>query len=229
MEQLIKRRSLAVVAIAALGLIGYALDTSGAIAGGEPTACETVSLSFVQKTVGLSHSTLLRDHSNLEDTSGEEPAELPQAAHSECGIGLWSGATPKSRAETFAKARVGQAAQAGVDAWAPNGESPFVNEWENNGFGELTAGFLKGRLQVLLGLPGRAKPLNPAGNGYSGAGLLIKAGGIAHGLEAAAGCWWDVGTHRAICMFTEEAEGKPVVTHLNALAKKIVPNFLGAP
>ena len=229
MEQVMKLRGIAVVATTALALIGCALAADGAIAGGEPVACETVSLSFVGKTVGLPHATLLRDHSNLEDTSGLEPAELPQAAHSECGIGLWTGKTPKSRAAIFAKGRAGQAAQVGVDVWAPNNESPFVNEWESKGFGELTTQFLKGRLQLLLGLPGRAKPLNPEGDGYSGAGLTIKATGAAHGLEAAAGCWWDVSTHRAICLLTEEAEGKPVVAHLNALAKKIVPNFLGAP
>jgi hypothetical protein len=229
MEQLIKRRGIAVAVITAFALIGYALAAGGALASGEPTACETVSLSFVQKTVGLSHSTLLRDHSNLEDTSGLEPSELPQAAHSECGIGLWSGQAPKTRAASFAEARVGQAAQAGVDVWAPNGESPFVSEWESKGFDELTASFLKGRLQVLLALPGRAKPLNPEGDGYIGAGMTIKASGIAHGLEAAAGCWWDKGTSRAVCLFTEEADGKSVVEHLNKLAKKVVPNFLGAP
>src|SRR6185312_17431191 len=164
MERLVKHRSIAIVVTTALALIGCSLAAQGALAGGEATACETVSLAFVQKTVGLPHSTVLRDHSNLEDTSGLEPAELPQAAHSECGIGLWSGATPKSRAEIFAKARAGQAAQVGVDVWAPNTESPFVNEFESKGFSELTTDFLKGRFQVLLALPGRAKPLNPGGD-----------------------------------------------------------------
>jgi hypothetical protein len=229
MEQLMNRRGIVVVVVTALALIGSALAAQGAIAGGEPTACETVSLSFVQKTVGLPHSTLLRDHSNLEDTSGLEPAELPQGAHSECDIGLWSGSAPKSRAAIFAKARAGEAAQVGVDVWAPNPESPFVNEWEGKGFNELTTGFLKGRLQLVLGLHGLAKSLNPQGDGYIGIGLTLKATGIAHGLEAAAGCWWDKGTSRAICLFTEEVEGKPVVDHLNTLAKKIIPNFLGAP
>jgi hypothetical protein len=229
MKQLMKRRVTAVVAITALASIGGAVNAAGAIAGGEPTACETVSLSFVQKTVGLPHSTLLRDHSNLEDTSGLEPSELPQAAHSECDIGLWGGKAPKTRAAIFAKARAGQATQVGVDAWAPNPESPFVDQWEGKGFNELTTGFLKGRLQLVLGLHGLAKSLNPQGDGYIGIGMTLKATGIAHGLEAAAGCWWDKGTSRAICLFTEEVEGKPVVDHLNALAKKIVPNFLGAP
>jgi hypothetical protein len=193
-----------------------------------PTACESASLSFVQKTLGLPHSTLLRDKNNLEDTSGLEPGEIPAAFHSECDIGLWSGAPPKSHAETFAKARAGQAAQVGVDVWAPNTDGPNAESYEKNEFTKLTEGFLKGRF-ALLGVPGLAKPLNPNGDGYIGAGVTIKAGGPAHGLEAAAGCWWNVGTHRAICLFTEEAIGKPIVNHLNKLASKIVPNFMGAP
>jgi hypothetical protein len=229
LEQIVKRRLLGVLVLVVLSLIGLAIAAAGAIAGGEPTACETVSRAFVQKTVGLPHSTLLRDANNLDGTSGLEPSELPHAFHSECAIGLWSGAAPKSHAAIFPKARAGQAAQVGVDVWAPNSESPDVAEWEEHEFDKLTEGLIKGRFQVLLQLPGRAKALNPKSEGYSGAGLTIKASGSAHGLEAAAGCWWDVGTHRAICMFTEEAEGKPVVDHLNALAAKIVPNFLGAP
>lgn len=197
-------------------------------AGEEPTACESVSLAFAQKTLDLKHSTLTRDHSNLEGTAGEEPSELPHAVHTECGIGLWSGKKPGSRAATFKKARNGQAAQVGVDTWAPNDESPGVGEWEGKEFDELTAGFLKSRFHFLT-VSGHAKPLNPEGDGYIGAGLLVKATGIAKGLVAAAGCWWDEPTHRAICLFDEEAEGKPVVDHLNALAKKIVPNFLSAP
>lgn len=143
----------------------------------------------MQKTLGLEHSGLLRDHSNLEGTANEEPAELSHAVHTECGIGLWSGKKPGSRAATFKKARSGRAAQVGIDTWAPNGESPAVGEWEGTEFNELTAGFLKSRFHFLM-VPGHAKPLNPEGDGYI---------------------------------------GKPVVDNLNALAKKIVPNFLGAP
>jgi hypothetical protein len=123
MQHLLNPRRVAAIALAGLAVTGAALSTSLAVAGEEPTACETVSLAFVQKTVGLPHSTLLRNRSNLEDTSGEEPQELPQAAHSECGIGLWSGAAPKSQGEIFAKARAGQAAQVGVDAWAPTAKA----------------------------------------------------------------------------------------------------------
>ncbi|HEY1855587.1 MAG TPA: hypothetical protein VGG40_13470 [Solirubrobacterales bacterium] len=227
MKLLSKRHSVSLV-VGALA-VSAAIAAGSAIASGEPTACETVSLAFLQTTVGLKHSTLLRDANDLEGTGGEEPSELPQAFHSECGIGLWSGKAPKGQAATFEKARAGKAAQVGVDVWAPNDDSPNVGEWESKGFEELTAGFLKGRFQAVLKLPGIVKPLNPEGDGYSGAGITVKATGPAHGLEAAAGCWWDVSTHRAICLLTEEAEGKPVVNHLNTLAKKLVPSFLGAP
>src|SRR5262249_57425997 len=101
-------------------------------------------------------------------------------------------------------------------------------EWEKNGFDELTSGFLKGRFQFVH-VAGKGKSLNPNGYGYIGAGLVVKGTGVAKGLIAAAGCWWDHPAHRAICVVDEEAEGKPVVDNLNAMAQKIVPNFLGAP
>jgi hypothetical protein len=214
---------------AALMFLLAVIAPVAAVAGDVPSGCEVVSLSFVQKTVHLPHSTLLRNSDNREGTAGLEPSELPHGAHGECSVGLWQGTAPKSKSETFVKARAGQAAQVGVDTWAPNPESPDVAEWESKEFDKLTAGFLKGRFQVLQALPGKAKSLNPEGDGYIGAGILIKASGSAAGLEAAVGCWWDKGTSRAICLLDEEAEGKPVVDHLNALAKKIVPSFLGAP
>lgn len=219
----------AALALAAAFLFLAAASAPGTARAGEgPTACESVSLAFAQKTLNLEHSALIRDHSNLEGTGNEEPSELPHAIHTQCGIGLWSGKKPGSRAATFEKARNGQAALVGVDTWAPNDESPAVGEWESREFDELTAEFLKSRFHFLK-VSGHAKPLNPEGDGYIGAGLLVKATGIAKGLVAAAGCWWVESAHRAICLLDEEAESKPVVDHLNALAKKIVPNFLGAP
>ena len=209
-------------------LVVAAVIPVAALAGEEPTACETVSRAFVQKTLKLEHSALVRDHSNLEGTSELEPSELPRAVHSVCGIGLWNGAKPTSQAEKFAKARAGQAAQVGIAAWSPNSESPNVGEWEEKEFDELTAGFLKGRFKFLQ-VDGEAKPLHPEGDGYVGAGIKVKARGIAKGLVVAAGCWWTEARHRAICVYVEEADGKPVVDHLNALGKKIVPSFLGAP
>ena len=193
-----------------------------------PTACETVSLAFVQKTLSLPHSALTRDHSNVENTAGEEPSELPHAIHSECDIGLWRGKKPANRADLYKKGKAGSAAQVGVDTWAPNDESPDVGEWEETEFDELTTDFLKTRFQWVQ-VSGHAKPLNPQGDGYIGAGLVVEATGPAKGLVAAAGCWWQHSTHRAICLLDEEAKGKPVVDNLNALANKVVPNFLGAP
>jgi hypothetical protein len=209
-------------------LLAAAIAAPLALAGEEATACETVSRAFAQKKLALDHSALIRDHSNLEGTENLEPSELPRAVHSVCGVGLWSGAKPTTRAALAAAARNGRAALLGVDVWSPNTESPDVGKWEETEFSELTASFLEGRFKFLQ-VPGKGKPLNPEGDGYIGAGLLVKGTGIAKGLMAAAGCWWSVPSHRAVCVVVEEAEGKPVVDHLNALAKKIVPNFLGAP
>jgi hypothetical protein len=214
------------VAITALVLVG----ASGARADNElPGACEVTSLSRVQSTVGLDHSVLLRDSSDLEGTTGLEPGELPHAVHTTCDVGLWTGSKPKSRGAVLAKAKRGQGAQVGIETWGPNDESPDVEDWIKKEYDETTNGFLKTRFLLVYKIPGKAKPLNTAGEGYSGSGVVIKASGPAKGLEAAVGCWWDHTTKRDICLLDEEAEGKPVVDHLNALAKAMVPSFLGAP
>jgi hypothetical protein len=229
MEKLAKRLGWDValsLALTSLLVVTAAPDTTRA--SETPSACEAVSLAFLQKTIGLPHSVVMRNHSNLEGTANLEPSELPQTIHTVCGVGLWSGSKPASRAGILPKARSGQGALIGVDTWAPNDESPKVGEWEKTGFDELTSGFLKGRFQVVQ-ISGQGKSLNPNGYGYSGAGLVVKGTGKAKGLIAAAGCWWAPSAHRAICLVDEEAEGKPVVHDLNAMAQKIVSNFLGAP
>lgn len=216
----------ALVAITALVLVG----AGGARADNElPGACEVTSLSRVQSTVHLEDSALLKNSSDLEGTAGLEPSELPHAVHTVCNVGLWSGAKPKSLGALLAKAKYGRAAQVGIETWAPNDESPDVEDWIKNEYDETTAAFLKTRFALVYKIPGKAKALNPAGEGYPGAGVVIKGSGPAKGVEAAVACWWDHATTRDICLFDEEAEGKPVVDHLNALAKAIVPKFLGAP
>ena len=149
--------------------------------------------------------------------------------HTVCGVGLWSGSKPKNRAAVLTKAKSGQGAQVAILTWAPNNESVNVDKWTNGEFQKTTSEFVKTRFRLVYNFPAQFKPLNPAGDGYSGAGALLKPSGSAKGLVAAVGCWWDPHTHSDLCIFDEEAEGKPVVDHLNGLAKTIVPNFLGAP
>jgi hypothetical protein len=229
MEKIAKRLGWDVaLSLALTSLLVVTVVPDATRASETPSACEAVSLAFLQNTVGLPHSALIRNHSNLEGTADLEPAELPQTIHTVCGVGLWSGSKPANRAGIFPKARSGQGALVGVDTWAPNDESPNVGEWEKDGFDELINGFLKGRFQFVH-VSGQGKSLNPNGYGYNGAGLVVKGTGRAKGLIAAAGCWWDHQAHRAICLVDEEAEGKPVVDNLNAMAQKIVSNFLGAP
>jgi hypothetical protein len=220
------RFSALLVALSGLALLA---GTSAASAGEPPGACEVTSLSRVESTVHLQHSILLRNTSDLESTAGEEPSELPFDVHTICDIGVWTGSKPKTRAAVLQRAKSGDAAQVGVETWAPNEASPNVGNWFTTGYEETTSAFLNGRFALVYKIPGRAKPLNPQGEGYSGAGVLIRASGFAKGLIAAIGCWWDHSTYRDICLLDEEAVGKPVVDHLNVLAKNIVPKFLGAP
>ena len=114
---------------------------------------------------------------DLEGTAGLEPSELPHAVHTVCNVGLWTVSKPKSLGALLAKAKRGQAAQVGIETWAPNDESPDVEDWIKREYDETTSAFLKTRFALVYKIPGKAKSLNPAGEGYPGAGVVIKASG----------------------------------------------------
>ena len=56
--------------------------------------------------------------------------------------------------------------------------------------------------------------------------MFVTARGLAKGLVARIGCWWNDSTYSAVCLLDEEAVGNPVVKHLNQLAKIAVPKVL---
>jgi hypothetical protein len=192
-----------------------------------PVACTLLSPSQIKSTLSFQHSVSLRETSSLEGTGSLEPAELPDAVHTECDQAAWTGSTPKSRAGVYKKARTGKGAQVGVETWAPNFDGPNGETWVKEGYEELLNNFQKARFGLYYKFPGRFSPLSPAGEGYSGTGIAIKGSGPAQGLLGALGCWWNVSNHRAVCVFDEEAKSKPVVADLNSFASIVVPNFLG--
>jgi hypothetical protein len=216
--------SLLLVAFAA-----WALGAGTASAGDLANGCELVSVHQVKTTVGLPHAEIVRNHTNTEGAQEDEPNEVPGVVDAECDLGLWRGAQPKGPVAAAKKARAGEAAQVGVETWAPNEGSVNEEDWIKTGWKEKTTELIKARWKLVFEGAGKAKPLNPKGEGYIGAGATVKVTGIGKGLEAAIGCWWDVKTHRIVCIFDEEDEGNPIVKHLNSLADKIVPKFLGAP
>ena len=57
--------------------------------------------------------------------------------------------------------------------------------------------------------------------------MVVQVQGLAKGLVAAAGCWWNDNALSAVCILDEEAIGKPVVKHLNQLAAIAAPKILG--
>jgi hypothetical protein len=217
----------------AIGLLAMlaALALCAGTAGADqlPRACELVSVHKVETIVNQPHAEIVRNTSNLDGSGEDEPSMLPGVAHTECDLGLWSGAKPKGPLAAANEARAGQAAQVGLETWSPNDSSPNVEDWLNTGFQENTEELVKARWKLVFGNAGKAKSLNPKGEGYIGVGATVKVTGIGKGLEAAIGCWWDVNSSRIICIFNEEDEGKPIVHHLNQLADDLVPKFLGAP
>jgi hypothetical protein len=71
------------------------------------------------------------------------------------------------------------------------------------------------------------KRFDPPGYGHAAVGVVVTVGsGPARGLVAAIGCWWDSKAHSAVCLLVEEGPGKPVVKHLDALAKIAVPKVI---
>ena len=202
---------------------------AGVAGADDVRACELASLHRVATTVHLPQAKILRDTSSLDETEGLQPAEVPGVAHTECDLGLWSGAKPKSLAGLFDKARAGEAAQVGVEAWSPNEGSANAADWIKEGWKETTENLIKARWALVFNSAGRNRPLHPKGEGYIGAGATLKVTGKGKGLEAAIGCWWDHPSYRVLCIFDEEDEGKPIVDNLNTLADNIVPKFLGAP
>jgi hypothetical protein len=151
------------------------------------------------------------------------------ADHYVCVTEAWSGTKPTSPQAALQTAKAGNGAQFGIEAWTPNESSPYVKQWPNE-YDRLTGGFDKHALTfpglfANAGWP--AKWFNPSHLGYQTRGIVVQVQGLAKGLVAAAGCWWNDKALSAVCIVDEEAIGKPVVKHLNQLAAIAAPKILG--
>jgi hypothetical protein len=71
-----------------------------------------------------------------------------------------------------------------------------------------------------------SKELSPPQFNWDAIGMVTRPQRSAKGLVAAVGCWWDDSALTAVCLFVEEAVGKPVVKHLNQLAAVAVKKVL---
>jgi hypothetical protein len=188
-------------------------------AGVAAAACRPFSAAQLHSILGLTQSLVMR---NTVDDSGD-------AVDSECNAVVWSGPMPTSRQAAFRTAKSGHGAQVGIETWAPNNHSPDVAKWPKD-YDKLTGGFDKESVTFpgLFTARGLAsQTLRLPGLGYQSAGLKAAASGPATGLVVAIGCWWNDKAKSAVCLLDEEAASKPVVKHLNQLAKIAVPKVLG--
>jgi len=221
------RRVLAVGAVTAAAAAAAALLAAPSQArpssssAAEAFACTLVSPAQVRSILGLAQTNVMRD---VNGTSAAAEAQT-----SECGVVAWSGSTPSSMQTALQTAKSGHGAQVGLETWAPHQGSPDVRRWISKDFAKLTRGFTHDAttFPVLFAAAGsRSKPFKPSPFGQQAAGFTAALTGQTKGLVTAAGCWWSNKKSSAFCLFDEEAAGKPVVAHLNALARIAVAKFL---
>jgi hypothetical protein len=185
-------------------------------------ACTLIPGSKLLAIVGLGQLSVMRNY------DGNGP--VSEAVDTECDVVAWSGPTPTSVGAAFQLAKSGRGAQVGVETWAPREGSPNVQHWIDEDYDKLTGGFLIKSFTfpgLFLKAGASAKSFQPPRLGHDAAGLTgAVPGKRAKGLVVAIGCWWEDKSSSAICLFDEEAAGKPVVAHLNKLAQIAVPKFL---
>ena len=219
------RRALALSAAALL--IAAALAGAGPVAvstgAADAVACTLVHPAKVRSIVGLQQSLVVRNYDGT--------AAIAEAQRTECGLGLWSGSPPASSQAAFQLARSGRGAQVGIETWAPHQSSQNVGRWLSTDYDKLVGKLEKESVSFpgLLSTAGwPSHHLEPPRLGHDAAGLTTTIPkGPAKGLAAAIGCWWNDKRSSVICLFDEEATGKPIVKHLEKLAKIAVPAFLG--
>src|SRR4029079_13024798 len=140
-------------------------------------------------SAGQLHSILgLPNSLTVRDTVASAAAD-----HYVCVTEAWSGTKPTRPQAALQTAKAGNGAQFGIEAWTPNESSPYVKQWPNE-YDRLTGGFDKHALTfpglfANAGWP--AKWFNPSRLGYQTRGIVVQVQGLAKGLVAAAGCWWN--------------------------------------
>jgi hypothetical protein len=207
---------------AAAGALVLASPSRGETTSADAVACTLIPAPKLLATVGLAQLQVTRNYDGTVPVS--------EAVETECDVVAWSGPTPTSLAAAFRVAKSGHGAQVGVDTWAPHEGSPNVQRWLDRDYDKLTGGFLIESVTfpgLFLKAGASAKSFQPPRLGHDAAGLTgAVPGKRAKGLVVAIGCWWEDKSSSAICLFDEEAAGKPVVAHLNKLAQIAVPKFL---
>lgn len=220
------RRSCAIVRAAAVAFLVLLVAAPRSLAtpqaaSAKAVACTLVSPSQLHSVLGLAHSEAVRDY--------DPTVAISEAVHTECVVDAWSGRTPTGPNAALQIAKSGHGAQVDIQTWEPNDAGPNAKQWIDNDYGNLVGRFELRRWTfwkqfTKSGWP--SKPVDPVDiAGHESGGFRVAVQGKGKGLVAAVGCWWDNKTYSAICLSDEEAADKPVVKHLNQLAKIAVTNF----
>lgn len=203
------------------------LTVAGGLAAGvfaspkraDATSCPPVPQAQLHSIFGLPNS--LQTRNDVDDSA--------VSVRYQCNSVAWRGSAPTSPQAAFQLARNGRGAGFGIETWARNDDGSSADEWPKQ-YDELTGGFDIAAVNFpgFFTNPGwPSKLVTPVGLGYLRTGGIVMIGsGPAKGLVAAVGCWWDDSALTAACLFVEEAKGKPVLTHLDALAKIAIPKVL---
>jgi hypothetical protein len=215
------RLSLSAAAALAVACLYGTAPSAGS--GTAPTAasCPPITAAKLHSVLRLSNSYVERN-----DVASHE------ADNYVCSVALWSGSPPSGVQAQMQLARSGRAALVGIESWTPNNSSPDVGKWRAKDYDTLTGGFQIGSITIPGLLTSRGWPskrISPFHRlGYDGVGDVLKVqSGLAKGLVAAVGCWWNDSTYSAVCIADEEAAGKPATQNLNELAKVSVAKILG--
>ena len=215
------RRDLLAAACLILLVVAPGFVATDSAAGGNALACALLSPTQLHSILGLSQSQTVRTY--------DPTVAISEAVHTECVVGAWSGSMPTSPRAAIELAKSGHGAQIAIQTWEPNDGSPNVKEWIDNDYGQLVGRFDSRSWTfwsqfTQSGWPSkRIEPVEIAG--HQTGGFRVAVQGTGKGLVAAVGCWWDNKTHSAICLLDEEAADRPVLKHLNQLAKIAVASF----
>jgi hypothetical protein len=214
------RTAAAIAAAAACLTLLSTLDGSravGASARADGIACTLVPAGTLKTMLTLSNAQAIR---NYDPTTAAS-----HAVHTECGLGLWSGAPPTSPTAVAQALRSGHAAQIGIETWAPHN----ATAWHAD-FPKLIAEFKKDGADmpgIFTNAGWPSKPFKPSALGHTRVGVTIAMHKTFQGVLTAVACWWETKTESAICLLDEEAASRPVVKHLDKIAAIVVPKFLG--
>jgi hypothetical protein len=201
--------------------LGWVGPAGAARAATDGASCNPVSAAQLHSILGLPNSMQARN--TVGNAGGADDLECYGVA--------WTGTPPTTFQAAIQTARSGNGAAFGIEAWLPNESSPDVQTWKDRDYDKLT-GELGQEAEDFPGLFTKSsgwtsKTITPPRFGYQASGFVVSVGsGPAKGLVAAIGCWWNDKAYTAVCLLDEEGAGRPVASHLNALAKIAVPKVL---